>query len=812
MSNLWGQTIDSILSFVFRDNYETIYDFISIKPNGLSFKIAMRYNVLDSKWTTYDLYFKPTTGVIDDIIRMYNNSSISISNVKYQAYTYGDTRQRIEIIKEFDSDTANIDVIPMNVSIVSERSIGSLGRIYKYPNKYRHIYRQSYNIEVPDKSLTSRTKTYLKNWLVTKTVSIYDDREVDYSKIISNIQAPKLYDELEIEFDYCGDIYDFQNSLISLIEFVYLMNPSTRCLYKFVSYDYIFYSHRCNNLLPTFMRETKVDQINGYRHESLIPEHSHHGLFIYNNDNNYIVVDRENIDFNRFSDFGDFNFAVVNCYYNEEEVISTDIYFSNEAIHLLPYDSRFEYLSKLVSMSKLFELDSCDDEVIKIYQFDDFNRINVLPNEFRVKLRLKLNLDESSYMLYSSTEALSTPLLLDNMYRPNSLRNQFERDIAMNRVNVNGDVVEFRCILTHGWIELEPIKVVDHEPDSIKDVLIIILSAYEHLQILTNDKTESKDIEYLYQFLIEKYNHHQEFKNVLVYMPHDEYMSSTIVNFVDLFIHFNRLIYKSSVESVVNNLYKHYNRTTISPIIGDTKIVKSSNRTMNMINMNQEITSIYNVYHNDMNFIITDFFEYSKLNDFVNMIELIKKQASFDGIVLFNYKINHDKNGLLKFIFDIDETINKTDDFDHNKSQYINVERFNKEDSLILGKRAKKARTLVRTRSTLERSNAKIKHQVMKIDNENVYLYEPNPKDTSRIYNYVRDYGINSYNQLIKENDFLLPILKKLSRQMCFDMKVCYPFDDVKFQEKFNFDRHISCEFTRDNDFYSDFVSIEMRI
>lgn len=811
MSNLWNQTADSILSFIFRDNYETIYNYVSIRPKNLVFRISMTYGVLDQKWNVYDEYLKPKTGVIDDIIRMYDDR-IGMSGVKYQAYQYGDSRHRIETIHEFNSDTANIDVLPMHVSIVNERTIGSLGALYQHPNKYRHILRQSFTANVNNKMISARTNTLMKNWLITKTVSIYDTKTFDYSKVVSDIHTPKLYDELEIEFEYKGIIDDFQNALIALIEFVYLMNPSTRHLYKNVSYDYLFYSHRCNNLLPTFMCDTKVDQTNEYRHESLIPEASTHGLFIYNNDDNYIIVNREGIDLTHFQGYGNFNFAVVNCYYNDEEVIATDIYYSNEAIHLLPYDSRFEYLSTLTSMSSLFALESVADQRIKIYHYDLYSKINVLPNEFRLKLRTKLNLDESSYMLYSSTEVLSTPLLLDSIYRPSSMRNEFEKDIALKKVNINGDVVEFRCILTRGWIELEPIRVIEHEPDSIKDILVIILSAYEHLQPIQCNEVDSKDIAYLYQFLIEKYNQHREFKNVLVYMPHGEYMTSLMINLIDLFIHYNRLIYKASVASVVSNLYKHYNRTTMSSLIGDTKIVKSSNKNMNMVNLNQEITSIYDVYHNDMNFIITDFHQYRKISDFVDMIELIKNQTSFDGIVLFNYKILHGEDELLQFIFDVDEKIDDVNDIDNKKSQYIKVDRFTKEDSKTLSQRVKKERTLIRTRSSLEKSNARNKHQVMKLDTDNIYLYEPNQIKTSNLYNYVRDYSINNYQQLAKENDFMLSILKKLSKQMGFDMKVSYPYDDHLFQEKLNFDRQMASEFNKDKDFYTDFVSIEMRL
>ena len=104
-----------------------------------------------------------------------------------------------------------------------------------------------------------------------------------------------------------------------------------------------------------------------------------------------------------------------------------------------------------------------------------------------------------------------------------------------------------------------------------------------------------------------------------------------------------------------------------------------------------------------------------------------------------------------------------------------------------------------------------MKH-LMKINNDNVYLYDPNPQETSQLYNYVRDYSINSYQQLSLENDFLLPILKKLSKQMCFDMKVSYPYEDHLFQDKLNFDKQISSEFTHDHDFYTDFVSVEMRL
>ena len=349
------------------------------------------------------------------------------------------------------------------------------------------------------------------------------------------------------------------------------------------------------------------------------------------------------------------------------------------------------------------------------------------------------------------------------------------------------------------------IDIVEHEPDSIKDVLVIILSAYEHLQQIDDPMNESKDINYLYQFMIEKYNQHPEFKNVLVYMPHNMYPSSSIVNIVDLFIHYNRLIYKSSVSSVVNNMYVHYNHSTISSIIGDSKIVKSSNRSMSMVNMSQDITSIYNIYHNDMNLIITDFYKYGKLSEFVDMIEAIRTHTTSDGIVMFNYVVS-DQDSLLKFMFDIDERIDDVNEFDDQKSQMIEVRRFNKDDSKVLNRRIKQARTLVKTHSLLERPGINVSHKIMDIDDEHVYLYDYGSNVKSQLYNYVRDYMINAFDQLKSTSDFLLPVLKALSKQLSFDMKVYYPYEDHQFQEKLTFDKQLSNVFTRDAEFYSNFV------
>ena len=227
--------------------------------------------------------------------------------------------------------------------------------------------------------------------------------------------------------------------------------------------------------------------------------------------------------------------------------------------------------------------------------------------------------------------------------------------------------------------------------------------------------------------------------------------------------------------------------------------------------MNQEITSVYNIYHNDMNFIITDFYKYLKLSDFVEVMNIIKQHANADAIVIFNYRINKDEDGLLQFLFDIDECIESIENFDDEKSQYLKVDRFDKSDTKALTQRIRNFKTLIKTKSTIEKSTNKTKHQIMKLDNYNVYLYDPHPVENDKLYNYIRDYGISNYKQLANENDFLLPILKVLSRQMSFDMKISYPYEDAKFQEKLNFDRQVSDAFDKQID-YGNFVSIEMRI
>lgn len=818
----------NILSYIFQSNFDLLYKSIKDKPFNTVIQLYLKFEILDEKWSIYDQYLKENTSILDDIIIEYKNKNCPVKNLKIYKYLAGGASYKDETIINIESDQANINLLPINFSIIDHQYCSDIDNSKLNIENYKHLFTQSFNIDITNenlkKVLSRKFIEKLDNWVITKNVIVVNSLISDLRKYNIDLKNPKMFDELEFVFEYKGNLEDLEDSLISLIQFLYLSNPKYIINFQFISFEYQYYNLQIDKKLNQFINQTKIIKSSNYINKFKIPENSIQKLMIYISDNNFLLIDQFKIDYSNFktinsSDNYDkseiYNFALMNVFYipDENKFICTDLYYLDKLLNCYNYNERMKNLDLIIKNSNLIikeYINNNDLNLINIYHFNEINKIYSVPNKFYVNLKVVKNFDDTTYLLYSSTEPISTPLMRSNIFQPQILRSLIERQIYDKKINIDNDIVKFICEFNNGWIDLRPVEIIKNKyikADDINDVYMILLTAYYKLSNAKNDliKVHNENKEFVTQLIFEKLNK-RFFKNVLIYSS--EFDINSLIRIGDAFLNFDRLIFTSNNASIVKNINCYYqNFNQCLKVISSARIIRSLNRNIYTINLKDSIYKIPSIYRKDMNLIITDFRKFNKLKDFVNIIEDLIENISSDGLIIFNYiksfkYITIEK--LLMFIFDIDIYSNNLDEINTseiNSSLFIDIERFEKNDTSKLLKIIKNNRSLIRTKSSLGNSNnSKI---VMTMNDYRIYLFEKSTGINNSIYNYCKSLIKSSIesNNIEEISDPINYILTSLSNNLKYSCK----FNNMS-EDKFVIES-ISNKYD-----YSDYISVHIQV
>lgn len=789
--DVWDNVKRRIFEYAFGNSYSEIYDIIAHRKNCSSLEFELRladYNEHCSidNWNIYDDYLIPYTSFTNDVIITYQNPSFDIKGKIYREYKAGNVFQEKSLISKFK--TENIDGIPLISKISYERYLPMKDYdIRRNPTSFARTYRQSFRIECSD--LSERTAKYLLNWSVDKTIRQISARADDYKikhEIPLDINAPSVYDILDIEFEYDGDYEDFELSLIALIEFLYLVHPTMSSNYRSVSFEYQLYSILCRDQLESLLIAPEIKHSDSpYCFD--IDDGSRLYLMLYINDDNYLLFDKNIIDFGAFQNFDIYRYSVLQVTYvtgrSRSHYVAIDAYYiDNQPIYTSKYMTRYNKLKEKLTDSKIIKVydfsTSKNENMMKVYMHDNYKLIRLVPVVFHIDLALKPHRDGISYMLYTKDDQpLVSPLLAHQRYLPSKY----------DGLSTN-DNIRFKCVKMPGSIELIPMKNTKNI-DSLSDAESIILEAFSRANdIILKNEAVNKSLLYLFQIVIEHYNT-LKYKNVLLWSPMQETIAQAL-HLISCYISYDKLIIKTTTRSVIENLNNYYSNEFIPPIKRETRIVKSSNRRIYTLNEEKELYNIPEVFHGDMNLILTSFYEYKSLAELLNEFIKIKNNVTENGIVVLNY-INNNRNAF-EFVYDA-KLVELTKD--------ITISKLTKADERCLIKRDKKLTTKGVTLITHSDDGSLI--YGLKIDE---YRAIADDVILCKIEDSIREMISQSFT-----GDIVLAVIKALSSAYGFNVRVNYPIEDEELSHLIAYNKIINDEFSKNESInYSNYVSVEM--
>lgn len=769
-----------IFEYAFGNSYSSIYDIISHRNSCRDLEFELRLADHEShcsidSWNIYDDYLISYTPFMNDVIVTYKNPSFDIRGKIYREYRAGNVFQEKSLISKFKGEN-ELNTVPLVAKLSFERYLPTHNfDIRSCPDSYARTYRQSFRIQCGD--LSESMQRYLSNWSVDKTIRQISKRADDFkiqNEIKLNIDEPSVYDILDIEFEYDAEYDDFEMSLIALIEFLYLTHPTLNSYYRSVSYEYQLYSILCRDQLESLVIAPEIKHS-----DSKFRFHAKDGsrlmVMVYINDKNYFLFDKSTIDFGAFSDIGDFNFNVYQIIYSGL-YIALDAYFINKNdIRELPYEERYQLMKKTTENSSIIRVEDYNSQISKnemtIYMHDNYKLIKLVPVTFHIDLALKPHRDGLSYTLYTKDNIpLVSPLLAHLRYTPTRL------DVGLS-FNRN---MRFNCVRVPGAIELVPIKNTNNV-DTLNDACSIILEAFATSSEVADKKAEEKAILYLFQAIIERYNV-QKYKNVYMYMPHEDNFDKCLKLISD-YISYDKLIIKTTTRSVIDNLISYYSNEFITPIKRDTRIVKSSNLRIYMLNEERELYSIPEVFRTDMNLILTNFIDFKDFNSLMKVFETLKENVTENGIVVINYINKH--NDLFEFI---------------NGSNVIDLTKETNIRSAINSLIKTKSNSIIKYNKHLTTKGLELIHQ-----HGSILYYRIKNRES----NELESEAYKTTSKLIQDEDLVLQTMKLLSSKCGFSLKTYYPLEDDELASMIAYNKSINDEFKTDID-YSNYVSLEL--
>ena len=792
---VWNEARERCFDRVLGNGYNFILDVLNnYYGNDIEFEIRIadsNTHCSENYWNVYNQYLVEDTALRYDIIMTYENPNLRIYDTRFREYKFGNIKQEKTLISRFSTvkeivdpltdqkttEAINDEVIPLVAKVSRERYIPTI-RSQK-PVSYAKTYRQTFKIDCD--VVSARTRQFLKNWNVDKTIRIIANTEDDIRFVktnITDINKPIFYDILDLEFEYdeAADPKELEESLLALIEFIYIAHPQKRKYFQSVSFEYQLYNIRTKDKMKLFIQQPDIKQRSDAIVKYALPPASKCRTLIYENDDNYIAID-ENIDFSHFQKFD-------TCYINIIKMFgeyAVDIYVSeNENICHLPYAERLKILESIGS--KIWSIPPIwDDEEDKdcLYMMDDFRKMSIMPNVIEICLKIKQHTDGSSYLLYTRDDvALSSPLL-NKLYIPGE-RNAFDKDISNREIFVNGEIVRFQCICNEDIIDLVPIcKESKDKITTLQEATYRILEAYaKKNDVVIDDDTTFKPADIFIQSVIERYNKTS---------VHNLYVSGErsvneykILRLVSDFIKFDNLVYRANDKNIVNNLAFYYSDTFIPTIYQDSRLVLGYEKHISVIGNNAEINDIPGLFKKDMDFIITSFNTFQTLTSFVNAFENLQHNTCTDGTIVFNYIAKC--IDIFNFIYDVSKDLTATEitkiEETSNVSRYshrnitIDIDQckdIKKTLKLLFSKRPKDRVTLIRSRKHI---NSKELTLIGEDEDKHVYRH-----GVCTHGNVLRRYLLKNILKDMPDNDIILYMLKLISTYFSYTLNIFYPFE-----------------------------------
>lgn len=808
---------EKIISFVFGNNYRNVYEIISNPLKTGSFEFELRIADEESHcsleyWNIYNEYFKKKFSLKSDIIATYFNRNIPVKNKIVREYLYGDVAEEKSLILKFESVSANENVIPLVSKLSYEKRIpnSSLYEARSMKSSFAKTYRQSYEISCD--LLSQRTQHYLQNWRVDKTVRIIADSLSDVRLTNSNetdIDSPNDFDILDLELEFIGEYEHFENSLIALIEFLYKAHPNYKSKFHYVSLDFQYYSLLVNENIKDFFISPKVKQINNFAEEFSIHKKSKRKLLIYNDDQNYIEIDNYDINLSNFKDYDLNKCSIILAFKYENIYYVVDIYYYEiKQIHNDKYSERFKYLEDLCSKSDILKIPKHDntststsnDKCILVSTFDNYKDITIIPDKFYVNLNIKLCPDERSFVLYTDGGIiLTSPLLRNKFYIPTG-RNELEKEIMLRKIYINNVNIKFKCKLINNYIELIPKKVTD-KINTLQEAVFIILEAYSHsfeIDVLKNNEMNEIE-EDLFQIIIERENENA-YKNVLIYAPYGNFVQNAI-KIANSFITYNSLILQSDVHNIITNLNRYHEPDFVMPIL-KSRINRVDAKEIYALNNLQNIYQIPEVYNNNMNLIITSFYKFDKLKEFVNVFKVIQKNICEGGEVLFNF-INSETD-VFRFIYNIDKCCEMNNE-NVNSDFNVEIETDNgRKLREYLKIRPKNKITLIKSTSRLGNRN------ITKIATNNgtyIYMYGEDENKTSLESQLAAIIMTDIKFYVEKNNEIITYLLNELSKKLNLKYSTNHPIHTTELQNRLMLNSKL---FEKFDEKYNNYVSARL--
>lgn len=833
MTNIWNIVKDRILDYVFGNDYAKIYD---LATNAVDDKIEFELRIANTidqhcdveSWNVYDKYLEAYTDLRDDVIVTCANPSFNTYYKRYRLYKNGGVLQEKTLISRFNS-SGDIDMtLVAKISREVNIPIAEAKSLIRNPSSFARTYRTCYNI-VYDK-LSKRASKYLSNWSVDKTIRLISTNENENKIVhtmITDISHPVTYDVLDIEFEYIGEHKELEQSLLALIEFVYMAKAKT-CNYKDISFEYQIYNQLSGSKLNSFMIKPEIRYYPNVRRTYTVGTGAFK-LLIYIEDNNYIVLGDEEIDLRNFDDFGIYDYSVMLVMENEDSTLTIlDIYiYHKESVYGLVFSDRRSKLEEAASNSSLLHLPADEDEGEEngstISFYDDYKLCTFHPSVFRLNLITKLNNDGASYCLYTQYNViLLSPLLAcatgENgaIYIPKN-RNEFETRIQNKEVFIDNECVCFECRGSNGAIDLIPVSLATSALDDLRTAEYTILEAYAREEMIdTQTEYKCDTLSLMFQYTVEGM-YGLSFNNVLLYAPTGG-LDFNALKAISNFISYNKFIIKGTANDIVSNLGQYYSTNYISPIT-KAKLVCNSNSKLYTLNEEQNLFQIASVFNNDIDLIITGFRVFNKLTDLISLFVVLNRNITRDAIVIFNY-INDHVN-IFKFLYDIDKEMGidiiKRIEGGLNPSRIgggnylVDLNGVNDQKRFI--ENMKKRTTLTLFKSCQKLGNKNIEYVG---ESEGQYYYRLNDlqrldKEHASLRNFVVSTLKSQEDKISEMNDLTLFVTRTIGAYFEFNSVVSYPINAPEIEKLIAFQTQMFEQFKAQTRYpYRDYVSCKL--
>ena len=258
-SKLSNDIQDNILNKLFGSEYtnlKILFQMLNQVTNSAEYEFELRFaesddthHVSKSFWLDFFKKFESDLELInydDDII--YNYSlSIPLTNVRFRSSRNSKLYERKLLINEIHSRPNDSIITPLIIKLSKETHMSPSQELKNYRNIQRR-QRLTYKFKSP---------TLANNWRIDATCRLFaetnNNKKLQDDLTIDNVINPKIFDLLDIEFEFIGSFKNLTQSFFELIQLIY--TP-----YEYFNTDYILIKNIISTVLPTNMI-SKVNNI-----------------------------------------------------------------------------------------------------------------------------------------------------------------------------------------------------------------------------------------------------------------------------------------------------------------------------------------------------------------------------------------------------------------------------------------------------------------------------------------------------------------------------------------------------------------------